>query len=190
MGVALCLLYVIMQTFAFPGTISLSLLSGALFGHAIGFVMTALISTVGSSCCYSMSWLLGRPLVQAIWPQKTEHFRNEVQKRRGQLFNYLLFLRLTPVLPNTFINVASPMVGVPLRHFFAATLIGCAPNNFMASKAGDHLSEMNDLSDLYDSRMLGLGLTVGVVALLPILLQHRYDRREAAARAGQDKKAT
>lgn len=59
---------------------------------------------------------------------------SQVGQRRSYLLNYLLFLRLTPVLPNTFINVASPMVGVPLPHFALATLLGCAPNNFMASK--------------------------------------------------------
>ena len=181
-GVALCALYVLMQTFAIPGTISLSLLAGALFGHAVGFAMTALISTVGSSCCYAMSWVIGRPLVHALWPERTEKFRKQVAARRGQLFNYLLFLRLTPVLPNTFINVASPIVGVPLPHFFAATLLGCAPNNFMAARAGDHLSELDDLSDLYDRRMLGLGVTIGAVALLPIWLK----RRGAAGGVGEE----
>lgn len=32
--------------------------------------------------------------------------------------NYMLFLRMTPLLPNIFINMASPIVGVPL-HIFA-----------------------------------------------------------------------
>jgi len=37
---------------------------------------------------------------------------------------YLLFLRLTPLLPNWFVNVACPVVGVPLWKFAAATFIG------------------------------------------------------------------
>ncbi len=42
----------------------------------------------------------------------------EVAHQRGALLNYMLFLRMTPLLPNVFINVASPIVGVPL-HIFA-----------------------------------------------------------------------
>lgn len=59
---------------------------------------------------------------------------------------------------------------------FAGTLIGCAPNNFMAANAGDHLSELDSLADLYNPRMLLLGLTVGSVALLPVYLKHRHER--------------
>jgi uncharacterized membrane protein YdjX (TVP38/TMEM64 family) len=36
----------------------------------------------------------------------------------------MLFLRITPLLPNWFVNVASPIVGVPLHIFVLATLVG------------------------------------------------------------------
>lgn len=41
----------------------------------------------------------------------------QVVKRQGDLLNYIIFLRVTPLLPNTFINVTSPIVGVPLAPF-------------------------------------------------------------------------
>jgi len=59
---------------------------------------------------------------------------------------------------------------------YAGTLIGCAPNNFMAANAGDHLSDLDSLADLYNPRMLLLGLTVGFVALLPVYVKHRHER--------------
>lgn len=114
-------MYLGMQTFAIPGTLSLSLLAGALYGSLRGWLVVSLISTLGSSSCYLMSRLLGRPLVAAWWPEKLEFFAAEVQKRRSKLFNYIIFLRLTPILPNTFINVASPLVDVPLLPFFLGT---------------------------------------------------------------------
>lgn len=51
----------------------------------------------------------------------------QVTKRREKLLNYMLFLRVTPTLPNTFINLASPIVDVPYHIFFFATLIGLIP---------------------------------------------------------------
>lgn len=33
------------------------------------------------------------------------------------MLSYIVFLRVTPILPNTFINVASPVVRVPLMPF-------------------------------------------------------------------------
>lgn len=35
------------------------------------------------------------------------------------MFSYIVFLRVTPILPNTFINMASPVVGVPVLPFIA-----------------------------------------------------------------------
>ena len=63
-------------------------------------------------------------------------------------------------------------------HPCAGTLIGCAPNNFVAVQAGCKLSELSSLGDLYDRRMLGMGLLVGVVALSPVLLKQRHQRYE------------
>ena len=36
----------------------------------------------------------------------------------------MFFLRLTPLAPNWFINVACPIIGVPLAPFFVASLLG------------------------------------------------------------------
>jgi uncharacterized membrane protein YdjX (TVP38/TMEM64 family) len=54
-------------------------------------------------------------------------FSFQVAKRRKKLLNYMLFLRVTPTLPNTFINFASPIVDVPYYVFFLATSIGLIP---------------------------------------------------------------
>eukprot|EP00877_Chromochloris_zofingiensis_P012554 jgi/Chrzof1/7552/Cz02g28050.t1 len=179
---ALLMLYVIMQTFAIPGTISLSLLCGALYGSTRGFFLIALISTLGSTACYCMSWCFGRPIAHAIWKGKLDEFSAQIAKRKNDLLNYIIFLRVTPILPNTFINVASPIVGVPLYHFIVGTLLGCLPNNFMAANAGDHLSDLDELSDLYSPRMLVTGLLAGFIALIPVFVKHRQEKAEAARR--------
>jgi uncharacterized membrane protein YdjX (TVP38/TMEM64 family) len=65
---------------------------------------------------------------------KIVSFHYQVARRRGGLLNYMLFLRLTPTLPNTFINVASPIVDVPYHIFFLATLIGLVPAAYVTVK--------------------------------------------------------
>lgn len=42
---------------------------------------------------------------------------DQVEKRKGDLLNYIIFLRVTPLLPNIFINIASPVVNVPILPF-------------------------------------------------------------------------
>lgn len=172
-----CACYILMQTFALPGTLTLSLLGGALYGVTKGSMLVSVISTLGSCSCYCLSWLLGKQLALAIWPQQLQRFEAEADARRGDMLNYIIFLRVTPILPNTFINVASPIVGVPLIPFMAGTLLGCMPNNFVAVNAGSKLGELQSLTDLYDVKMLGLGVVVGIAALFPLYLKRRQQKQ-------------
>lgn len=52
----------------------------------------------------------------------------------------MLFLRLTPTLPNTFINFASPIVDVPYHIFFLGTVIGIIPAAYVTVRvSGGHI---------------------------------------------------
>lgn len=59
---------------------------------------------------------------------------HQIEKHRANLFNYLLFLRISPLLPNWFINLASPLLSVPFNLFFFGTLIGIMPGTFICVK--------------------------------------------------------
>lgn len=48
----------------------------------------------------------------------------QVEKHRDHLINYIIFLRITPFLPNWFINITSPVINVPLGVFFIGTFLG------------------------------------------------------------------
>lgn len=170
--------YVLMQTFAVPGTLMLSVLAGALWGGRAALPFVAAVSTAGACSCYGLSWALGRQLVRAAWPERLDKYAAEVESRRHHLLNFVIFLRVTPFLPNTFINLASPIVGVPLLPFALGTLLGCAPNNFVAVQAGASLHSMQSLADLYDRRVLGVGALAGLAALSPVLLKWRHERLE------------
>ncbi|XP_011074934.1 uncharacterized membrane protein At4g09580 isoform X2 [Sesamum indicum] len=126
-----CSTYIFMQTFMIPGTIFMSLLAGALFGVARGLFLVVFNATAGASSCYFLSKLIGRPIVNWLWPEKLRYFQAEIAKRREKLLNYMLFLRVTPTLPNLFINLASPIVDIPFHIFFLATVIGLIPASYI-----------------------------------------------------------
>jgi uncharacterized membrane protein YdjX (TVP38/TMEM64 family) len=54
-----------------------------------------------------------------------------LDSHREDLFWYILFLRITPIVPNFFINLASPLLNVPFLTFYFATLLGQLPLNFL-----------------------------------------------------------
>ncbi|XVF37214.1 hypothetical protein REPUB_Repub19eG0127400 [Reevesia pubescens] len=128
-----CSTYIFMQTFMIPGTIFMSLLAGALFGVK-GLFLVVFNATAGACSCFFLSKLIGRPLVSWLWPDKLRFFQAEIAKRRDKLLNYMLFLRITPTLPNVFINLASPIVDIPFHVFFLATFIGLIPASYIIVK--------------------------------------------------------
>ncbi|GMH17349.1 hypothetical protein Nepgr_019190 [Nepenthes gracilis] len=168
-----CSTYIFMQTFMIPGTIFMSLLAGALFGVIRGLVLVVLNATAGASSCYFLSKLIGRPLVSWLWPEKLKFFQGEIAKRREKLLNYMLFLRVTPTLPNLFINLASPIVDIPFHVFFLATLVGLLPASFITVKAGLALGELKSVKDLYDFKTLMVLFFIGSVAIFPVLLKRK-----------------
>ncbi|XP_021276189.1 uncharacterized membrane protein At4g09580 [Herrania umbratica] len=168
--VGYCVVYIFMQTFMIPGTVFMSLLAGALFGVFKGVALVVFTATAGASSCYFLSKLIGRPLVFSLWPDKLSFFQAQVAQRRERLLNYMLFLRLTPTLPNTFINVASPIVDVPYHVFFMATIIGLIPAAYITVRAGIALGELQSVGDLYDFNSIATLFLIGVVSVTPTLM--------------------
>ncbi|KAI4328054.1 hypothetical protein L6164_020447 [Bauhinia variegata] len=168
--VGYCVVYIFMQTFMIPGTVFMSLLAGALFGVLKGVALVVFTATAGASSCYFLSKLIGRPLLFSLWPDKLKFFQAQVAKRRKGLLNYMLFLRLTPTLPNTFINVASPIVDVPYHIFFLGTVIGLIPAAYVTVRAGIALGELQSMRDLYDFNSIATLFLIGVVSVTPTLM--------------------
>ncbi|KAH7687307.1 putative membrane protein [Dioscorea alata] len=162
--------YIFMQTFMIPGTIFMSLLAGALFGVVRGMVLVVVAATAGASSCFFLSKLIGKPLVFSFWPDKLTFFQAQVAKRREKLLNYMLFLRVTPTLPNTFINLASPIVDVPYHTFFLGTFIGLIPAAYVTVRAGLALGELRSLNDLYDFQSIAILFFIGIFTVTPTLL--------------------
>jgi uncharacterized membrane protein YdjX (TVP38/TMEM64 family) len=71
-----------------------------------------------------MSYSLARSLVLRKFPALFAKFHGMVNAHRHNLLWYMLFLRLTPLIPNWFVNLASPLVGMPYIYFLGATFFG------------------------------------------------------------------
>ena len=137
-----------LQTFAIPGPIFLSILSGAIFGGVKGFCLVGLCATSGASLCYTLSWILGRNLVKRHFHQRLVWFKSKLDAHKEDLIYYLLFLRITPLLPNWFINISSPILDVPLSKFFFATFVGLMPMNVIHVKTGLMLNDIQTVGGI------------------------------------------
>ncbi|CAD5113632.1 DgyrCDS2794 [Dimorphilus gyrociliatus] len=165
--------YIFLQSFAIPGSIFLSILSGFLFPFPLALFLVCLCSGIGASFCYLLSYLVGKRLVNKYLPQKTAEWSRIIERQKDNLLHYIIFLRITPFLPNWFINITSPVLNVPLSIFFIGTFIGVAPPSFVAIHAGTMLHKLTSSSDAISYKSIGVLAVFAIASLLPILFKHR-----------------
>lgn len=138
----LVFLYVALQTFAIPGPLVLSLIAGGLYPPLKAQAIIAACATTGACACYMLSALLARPLVAWALPGRLADMRARVEAHRDSLPYYLLFLRLTPLVPNWAVNLSAPAVGVPFTAFALTTCVGLLPANYFHVATGATLATL------------------------------------------------
>lgn len=174
-----CSVYIVLQAFAIPGAIFLSVLAGPLFGQLRGLLIVSLVATTGATICYTVSWLLGQSLVEWAFPALLRKARVKIEDHRSNLFFYLLFLRISPLLPNWFISVSSPHLKVPYLPFVAATFLGLIPANYIHINTGLQLEELGDASNSGGGvklQNLVWLLVIALLALIPTLFRGRFEK--------------
>ncbi|XP_072034536.1 transmembrane protein 41A-like [Amphiura filiformis] len=174
--VLFCSAYLYKQTFAIPGSVFMNLLGGALFGVWKAFPLCCFLTAVGATCCYLLSYAFGRTLVLKYFNNRVAPLQNKIQENLQSLFFFLLFLRFFPMSPNWFLNITSPILGVPIVQFFFSVLIGLMPYNFMCIQTGSVLSEITSLNDMLTFDVLLKMVGVAFAALLPGILFRKYGK--------------
>ncbi|XP_030416262.1 transmembrane protein 41B isoform X2 [Gopherus flavomarginatus] len=169
--------YIFLQTFAIPGSIFLSILSGFLYPFPLALFLVCLCSGLGASFCYMLSYLVGRPVVYKYLTEKAVKWSEQVERHREHLINYIIFLRITPFLPNWFINITSPVINVPLKVFFIGTFLGVAPPSFVAIKAGTTLYQLTTAGEAVSWNSVFVLMILALLSILPAVFQKKLKQK-------------
>ena len=115
--------------------------------------MSHFCSVAGAVICFFISKKVGAGVVERRMPQKLAWLQRKIDENRHNMLYYFLFLRLTPIVPNWFLNASAAVVGVPFWVFFFASLVGLLPYTFILIKTGLMLEDVKTIGglDLYVS---------------------------------------
>jgi uncharacterized membrane protein YdjX (TVP38/TMEM64 family) len=182
-----------------PGALFLTLSGGLLFGWLLGGMAAVTGATLGAIAIFLVARsAFGETLAAKAGPwlvKLKDGFKQDA-------LSYLLFLRLVPVFPFWLVNLAPPLLGVPLATFAIGTFIGIIPGTFAYASAGASLdsvivnakTELDaciaakgaascklgiSLSSLVSKELVIAGALLGVAALIPIALK-KWKGRHAA----------
>ena len=163
--------YVTAVALSVPGAVILTIAIGFLFGTLAGGAIAAAGATVGATAVFLLARsTLGAALAERAGPAvkcMEDGFRRNA-------FSYLLALRLVPVFPFCLVNLVPALLGVPVRTYVAATLVGILPGTFVFAAVGAGLGSVLDSPEglsaatmLKPKILLALG-GLALLALLPV----------------------
>mmetsp|Transcript_57906 Transcript_57906/g.126975 ORF Transcript_57906/g.126975 Transcript_57906/m.126975 type:complete len:286 (-) Transcript_57906:17-874(-) len=187
-------IYVIFKIFGPFGagtSMVLSVLIGALYDEwaepMMQYSLLAHLLGVSGEVCggaggWIMSYAIGREILLHFASEKMATLQNEMAKFKGSLFRYMLFLRVSPLFPNWFVNYSTAMIGMPFGHFFLASLLAIQPAACMSICMGGMLREVGETGlDLVKFGKRG-GMMAATMALLSLPLIPADDIKSGIAK--------
>ena len=172
--------YTAATALAIPGALILTIAGGFLFGTLWGTVWVVIGATLGGSLLF----LAARTTLGAALRARAGPMLKKIEAGFGaNAFSYLLSLRLLPVFPFFIVNIVPAFVGVPLRTFVLATVLGIIPGSFVFASVGAGLGSVFEMmmeptlaSAITPDIVIAL-VSLAVLALLPIVWKKLKARR-------------
>ena len=153
------------QAFCVPGSLITNIIYGAMYGSYAGSLFASIFTAVGGIMCYFLAApfadvvtllpSLSKPLHsmrlalhkvhQQEGPTSLDGGVSHVSRGSqsgGDLWSYLLFLRLLPIVPYGMMNISCGVLGVPLLPYAITLGIGSVPWNFCTAQVGELLQDV------------------------------------------------
>ena len=183
--VALTGLYALVVLFSLPIASVLTLAIGFLLGTALGAVIVVIGATVGATLLF----MLARTAFGERWRQSVQKTLSRFDNGfRDNAFQYLLILRLMPVVPFFILNILPAFAGVSVRSYVAATFLGIIPGSIVYSSIGAGLDavfargEVPTLAIFSEPAVILPLAGLAILAALPVAYR-RWKDHQASARA-------
>ncbi|MDC3063205.1 VTT domain-containing protein [Alphaproteobacteria bacterium] len=159
------LIYILSSALSLPFATLLTLLSGYIFGLALGTFIVSLCSTIGASIAFLMSKFLFYNYIQNKYKKQLVTINNEFI---NEGIFYIFALRLVPVFPFFVVNILTSLLPIKLSTFFWVSILGMFPATLVYVNAGNELSKINSFSDILSFQVL---ISFSLIGILPLSIK-------------------
>lgn len=178
------LVYTVATAVSIPGAVFLTIAGGFLFGMVWGAALAVIGASIGAIGVFLVArtslggWLRS---TASPWLERMQKGFNE------NALSYLFVLRIVPLFPFWVVNIVPALLGVELRVYALATVIGIIPGALVFASVGSGLDKViarggePDLDLILEPAILGPLLGLAALALLPVA----YKRLKASRQAGR-----
>jgi uncharacterized membrane protein YdjX (TVP38/TMEM64 family) len=166
--------YIGVTALSIPGATIMTLTGGYIFGY-IGVIHVNIGATAGATAAFAAARYIAGESLQRKYADKLERLNRELEVN-GR--NYLLMLRFIFVFPFFLLNLLAGLTKIPLTTFVWTTSLGILPGSMAYIYAGKQIQNIDSPSDIFTLNMMLAFIFLGVVALLPVLIQKFYRKKQ------------
>lgn len=173
-ALAFVAIYIGVVALSLPAASLMTLSGGLLFGVPLGVLLSVTGATLGSAVLF----VIARSAVgDALRGNAGPFLARMSDGFAADSFNYLLSLRLIPVFPFWVVNLAAALLGMKLRPFVLATMIGILPGVAISTVFGAGLGDVFDkgsaatLTSVLSPTLLAALFALAVLSLTPVALK-------------------
>jgi uncharacterized membrane protein YdjX (TVP38/TMEM64 family) len=157
------------QSYTIPGSLIMNVVFGAMYGTLMGTLYTSILTSLGGVFCYLLMAPLGSlirtlPGLQTVLDKmqkamqsnnatltrqsapltarEQEQRRKNAKQSSGNIWSYLLVLRVLPIVPYGLMNIACSVLRVPLLPYAVTLAVGSIPWNACTVQVGDLLVQV------------------------------------------------
>lgn len=167
-------IYIIVVALNLPGAGVMTLSGGLLFGILPALLYVNVSATIGGSIAFIVSRKFLGEFFQARFGQQLKKFNKEID-RYGK--NYLLTMRLIPVFPFFFVNIAAGMTKISLMTFVWTTSLGTIPGTFAYVYAGYNINTIASGGKILSPQVIVALVLLGTVAVVPTFVNKGKEKK-------------
>jgi len=136
----------------------------------------------GGAGGWIMSYCIGREILLHFAAEKMATLQKEMEKFKDSMFRYMLFLRVSPLFPNWFVNYSTALIGMPFWCFAVASTLAIQPAACMSIAMGSMLRDVGESGlDLVKLAKRG-GLMAATMMVLSVPLIPAEDWKKGGER--------
>ncbi|NGX37542.1 MAG: hypothetical protein K1000chlam2_00698 [Chlamydiae bacterium] len=174
-------IYIASVCLVIPDSTILTLLGGLVFPLPLAIAYSVISETVGATFFFMIfQGIFGERLIK-----KEKPVLKKVRKKFSKYHvSYLLFLRLSHVIPFWTTNICAAYFRVNYRSFIWTCFVGVLPLSIIMADAGHSLSEVFaksgpiHISDIFTIPIKIALLAIGLLALSPIVYKKIVERKK------------
>ena len=178
MAVIIYILTYLATALFLPGALVLTIAGGMMFGILPAVLFANIGATIGSVLAFLASRHGVGHWFQQRFTRQLESFNREISLHGP---NYLLILRILPVVPFFVVNYGAGLTRISLFTFIWTTSAGMLPGCVIYSYLGSTLRDISQAEAFFSWKIILALVLLSLFALLPIILHH-FGLRNSSSR--------